>query len=308
MANLSRLNQLNPRRSNWEVMVKILKKWVEIRQYQPDVLHFLLKDRQRTKVHAYVKVDRELFQYFNQRMYEGQWKILKRFIVVNAPESVGRFADNPFELIINEHTDLDSAQGTDLPHYMEFEDFKRVKAGQRLTPNPLDFIGYLDSVTKPTWVHDATFTLTDEKTTARIECGLKDTSGTSIKCVAYGELALQINDRWFKNGHNEVIMTLRDWKLAYSTRTGEYKIKSIPGISRFEFNADLYDVDAFRWKYFVLEEKNSADDQSSSSSSDLSVSSTSSDSSGSDESGGGAGPSGTASNGSGDATEVIIID
>ncbi|CAA7061605.1 unnamed protein product [Microthlaspi erraticum] len=81
--------------------------------------------------------------------------------------------------------------------------------------NPLDFIGYLDSVTKPTWVHDAAFTLTDEKTTARIKFTLKDTSGTSINCLAYGELAFQIDDRWFKNRHNEVIMTLSDWKLAY---------------------------------------------------------------------------------------------
>lgn len=70
-------------------------------------------------------------------MNEGQWKILKRFNVVNAPQTVGRFADNPFELIINEHTELEPAQGHDRPHYMVFEDFKQVKAGQRLTPNPL---------------------------------------------------------------------------------------------------------------------------------------------------------------------------
>ncbi|CAA7052685.1 unnamed protein product [Microthlaspi erraticum] len=197
-------------------------------------------------------------------MYEGQWKILKRFNVVNAPESVGRFADNPFELIINEHTESDTAQGPDLPHYMVFKDFKQVKAGQRLTPSPLDnfetstymccdagnvdFIGYLDSVKKPTWVHDRTFTLTDEKITAQIKFTLKDTCGTSINFLAYGELALLIDDRGFKNGDNEVIMTLSDWKLAYIPRTGEYMIKSVAGISRFKFNAELYDVDAFRWK------------------------------------------------------------
>ncbi|CAA7014723.1 unnamed protein product [Microthlaspi erraticum] len=292
----SRLNQLNPRWKNQEIMVKILKKWVEIRQYRPNVLHFLLVDQQRTKIHAYVKIDDELFQYWHQRMYEGQWKILRRFVVVNSHETVDRFADNPFELIINEQTVSDTtAQGQDRPHYMVFEDFKQVKAGQRLTPNPLDFIGYLDSVEKPTWVHDRTFTLTDEKTTAKIKFTLKDT------CV----LALQIDDRWWKNGDNEVIMTLSDWKIGYIPRTGEYLIKSVAGISRFEFNAELKVVDAFRKEYFE-EKDNSSTSQSSSSVWESSE--TTSDSSGSDESGSGAGPSRTAGNGSGNATEVIIID
>ncbi|CAA7062246.1 unnamed protein product [Microthlaspi erraticum] len=182
-------------------------------------------------------------------VHEGHWKLISGFVVeLTPPEEL--FSENQHTIVFTDNTDLHAASGIHQEHYMNFKDYTDIKNWVYNSHHPLDLIGYLDGVDELKVVKDQNFTLDNNKKTSRVMFTIKGLDGVTMECKAYGVLAVQIHDKWWRHGSTETFITMSDWMVYLEQRTGELKIKDARGISRFQFNANYQDVYDFSAEYF----------------------------------------------------------
>ncbi|CAA7047586.1 unnamed protein product [Microthlaspi erraticum] len=205
-----------------------------------DILRFLLVDDHGGKIPAEVSQDDGLYEHFDYLLHEEHWKIITGFTVQLSPPGF-RFAQNHHSITFTENTDLQSSGGIIRDHYMNFKDYIGVMNG--VYNSELSTCGLKN-------VKDHTFTLGNDKKTSRVKFWIKNLGGDTLECKAYGVLAIQLYDKWWRHGGNETFITMSDLKLYTDRRTNEIKIKDVGGLSRFQFTAPYQDVYEFSSAYF----------------------------------------------------------
>ncbi|CAA7048992.1 unnamed protein product [Microthlaspi erraticum] len=211
MANISRVVELSPQRDDWIIRVKVLKKWTEMIDGGGEILRFQLVDEHDGKIPAKVSSEDGLYDHFDLNVHEGHWKLISGFVVqLTPPEEL--FSENQHTIVFTENTDSACRNWYSSRGLYEFQGLHRHKE-------------------------------------LRVQLS-SSSCGVTMECKAYGVLAVQIHDKWWRHGSTETFITMSDWMVYLEQRTGELKIKDAGGISRFQFNANYQDVYDFSAEYF----------------------------------------------------------
>ncbi|XP_024007251.1 uncharacterized protein LOC112083455 [Eutrema salsugineum] len=208
MAEYQMVSDLTP----WEeykqtIKGKVLKRWETVDSNGKDGMYLILVDESGSRVAA--TVDETQLSYFQHVFQEGVWVQISQFGLANSGWN-DRSTKHAYKIILFQKTKVNSIRPlTDHP-FISFVDFASVHNRPYAHYYPIGFRDIVEVIGNY------------GKTVPTLHFRINDIEGTTLKCVAHGDLAYYIKEK--SNGEilngPTPICALTDWMVKKSFRCG----------------------------------------------------------------------------------------
>ncbi|CAA7061606.1 unnamed protein product [Microthlaspi erraticum] len=254
--SFDRIDRLSSDRTNWCVVVKVVKTWAAFEADGLEYFNFLL-------------IDPEI------SLILKEWKCIRNFTVV-VDESERRLTRIRNKIFLIGRTEVTRAVDPRVYQPMDLVTFEDVvhRTTEMGETYPVDFIGRINYVKNLNVLIDNSLRRADGNTSAKIisyiDFRLYDNQDHQIMCRVKGELADIFYDRWLNDGDMDYVCCLYNWRI--TPQHPRINVESVREISSFEINPPWNlnrDADRFCQETWRIQDEAMSEDDGSSRSDEL---------------------------------------